>query len=370
MAFDREGIAAALPAYEIGDELGRGAFGVVVSARHRSLHRDVAIKQLPSRLAQDKEVRARFLSEARVLASMNHPHVVPVYDFVEHEDLCLLVMERLTGGTVWERFQQDGISARSACAIALAASAGLHHAHQLGVLHRDVKPDNLLFSSTGVVKVADFGIAKVLGGTKSVATAAGMILGTPAYIAPEQVLASGVGPATDVYATATVLYELLAGELPFPPKKSPMETLHQHVNEDPRPLAARAPRVPRPLTQVVMRALNNDPEDRYPSAKAFGDAVALAAGEAWGPNWLEASGEEVLAGAMPAAPAPAPRPVVRAAPRAAAPRADAERAPALPPRAPAPAPRSRQPRPSLPFIAAAVVAAAIIVAIAIVLSRT
>src|SRR5205807_717915 len=117
-----------------------------------------------------------------------------------------------------------------------------------------------------------------------------------------QVLATGVGPETDVYATATVLYELLAGELPYPPTKTAMDTLHQHVNDDPRPLSSVAPRVPRPLAQVVMRGLNKEPADRYSSAKAMGDAVALAAAEAWGPDWLEASGEEVMAGAVSAPP--------------------------------------------------------------------
>jgi serine/threonine protein kinase len=187
-----------------------------------------------------------------------------------------------------------------------------------------------------------------------------MILGTPAYIAPEQVLATSVGPETDVYATATVLYELLAGELPYPPTKTAMDTLRQHVNDDPRPLSALAPRVPRQLAQVVMRGLNKDAADRYPSAKALGDAVALAAADAWGADWLETSGEEVLAGAMPA---PPPRPPTRPAPRAPAP---PPRPPAGPARPVAPA-RGR--RPVLPLAVAGVVLVAVVAAVAALLTR-
>src|SRR5688500_19261606 len=108
-SIDRDQIAEALPRYEVGEELGRGAWGVVVAARHRDLERDVAIKQLPPAFGADPAVRARFRAEARLLASLNHPHIVQIHDFVEHETLCLLVMERLDGGTVWDRFGQEGL---------------------------------------------------------------------------------------------------------------------------------------------------------------------------------------------------------------------------------------------------------------------
>ncbi len=186
MALEREQVAQALPSYEIGEELGRGAWGVVISARHQALGRYVAVKQLPRAFAADAAVRARFVTEARLLASLDHPHVVPVFDFVEKDGLCLLVMELLPGGTVWNRFSGQGFSPPAACATVLAASAGLQAAHEKNVLHRDVKPENLMFSSDGVLKVTDFGIAKVVGGDSTLATRAGEVLGTPAYIAPEQ----------------------------------------------------------------------------------------------------------------------------------------------------------------------------------------
>src|SRR5918998_2886192 len=164
MAIEQQLIADALPAYDIGDVIGQGGCGVVGAARHRQLHRRVAIKQLPRAVAADVAVRKRFTAEARVLASLDHPHVVPVYDFVEREDLCLLVMEQLPGGTVRERATTTGFPATGAVAVCLACAAGLNAAHVRGVLHRDVKPENMLFAASGTVKVTDFGIAKVLGG--------------------------------------------------------------------------------------------------------------------------------------------------------------------------------------------------------------
>ncbi len=206
---DASALASVLPAYEIGGELGRGGFGIVVAGRHRQLGRQVAIKELPPQLAADAGVRARFVTEARVLASLDHPHIVPVYDYVEQDGLCLLVMESLPGGTVWEAFQQNGYTPHTACAVVMVSCAGLHYAHEHGVLHRDVKPENLLFTQSGQLKVADFGIAKVVGGKDALATTAGEILGTPAYMAPEQAEGKDLGPASDIYAAGVMLYELL-----------------------------------------------------------------------------------------------------------------------------------------------------------------
>ena len=154
----------ALPRYELGEELGRGAWGVVVAARHRDLDRDVAIKQLPRAFGADPDVRARFRREAQLLAALAHPHVVQIHDFVEHEGLCLLVMERLDGGTLTSRFAEQGMRREESVAATLAACEALQRAHDRGVLHRDVKPDNLMFTGDGTLKVTDFGIAKVLGG--------------------------------------------------------------------------------------------------------------------------------------------------------------------------------------------------------------
>jgi len=279
-------VVAALPSYEIGSELGRGACGVVLAGRHRQLGRLVAIKQLPSAFGTDTAVRARFIAEARVLATLDHPHVVAIYDFVDYEGLCLLVMERLTGGTVWSRFHAGGFTPDVSCAILLAVCAGLHHAHQHGVLHRDVKPENLMFSGEGTLKVTDLGIAKVIGGSSTLATRRGEVLGTPAYIAPEQALGYELTPATDVYAAGTLLYELLSGKLPFPADSDPASVLYRHVHETPPPLLEVAHAVPADLAAVVDRAVSKSPSDRYQSAEEFGVVVADCAAHTWGRGWL------------------------------------------------------------------------------------
>jgi non-specific serine/threonine protein kinase len=293
MAPDQEAVAAALPLYEVEGELGHGAWGIVLAGRHRQLHRDVAIKQLPRDFGADPAVRSRFIAEARLLASLEHPHIVPLYDFVEHDGLCLLVMERLTGGTLWSRARAGNLTSQDSCALVLATLSALHYAHQRGVLHRDIKPENLMFSSKGDLKVTDFGIAKVVGGAATVATRAGDVLGTPAYMAPEQAMGEELSPATDIYAVGTVLYELLSGNLPFPEDSNPVVMLYRHVHDEPKPLLDIAPHVPFKLAEVTQRALVRDPADRYHDAEAFAVALAQAAVQTWGPGWLPASGMTV-----------------------------------------------------------------------------
>jgi len=289
MTFDRELLSNALPAYDIGEELGSGGMGVVVSGQHRQLGRRVAIKQLPVAFAGDPEVRRRFISEARVLASLDHPHVVPVYDFVEREGICLLVMEYLPGGTLRSQVTAaGGFTAPRAVAVSLACLSGLSAAHRRGVLHRDVKPENMLFSASEVLKVADFGIAKVLGSPGTVLTRRGDVIGTPAYIAPEQARGGDLSPATDVYAVATMLYELLAGVLPFADVEEDMALLFKHAYEQPVPLPEVAPGVPDPVAAAVMRGLATEPADRFATAESFGTALAEAGTQAWGPGWMPA----------------------------------------------------------------------------------
>ena len=282
---DARTLQAVLPGYEIGLELGRGAFGVVVAGRHRQLGREVAIKRLAPQLVGNDAVRKRFLAEAQILAALDHPHVVPVFDYVEDGDVCALVMERLGGGTVWRRFVDRGFDQRTACVIALVACSGLHAAHLRGVLHRDMKPENMLFGTDRVLKVADFGIARMLGEDDTLATTRGQLLGTPAYMAPEQASGTDLGPATDVYAAGVMLYELLSGRLPHREEGGPIATVMRHMNEDALPLVAAAPTVPGRLAAVVDRSLARDPRDRFASAEDFGVAVAEVAADWWGSEW-------------------------------------------------------------------------------------
>ncbi|MGI9080094.1 MAG: serine/threonine-protein kinase [Acidimicrobiales bacterium] len=294
MNLDRDQVAAALPGYEVGAELGRGGWGAVLAGRHRQLGRDVAIKQLPPAFANDPAVRARFIAEARMLASLDHPHVVPIYDYVEQDNVCLLVMENLPGGTVWHQFTTVGLTMPAVCAIVMATCAGLQSAHQKGILHRDVKPENLMFSATKTLKVTDFGISKVMNGSETKATRAGEVMGTPAYMAPEQVQNRDLSPATDVYAVGMMLYELLSGRLPFE-ASDPIALLFCQINDEPPPLGELAPAVPPGVASVTMKALRKDPTQRFATAEDLGVAVAEAATAAWGAGWLQQADVPVMA---------------------------------------------------------------------------
>jgi serine/threonine protein kinase len=289
-AGDFAALDALLPEYRIERELGRGAMGVVYLARHRSLDRLVAVKELQGSLAADRATRDRFSVEARVLATLNHPHVVPVYDFIERDDHCVLIMEQLPGGTVWDQFVATGLTMPQATAITLATCSAMQHAHDQQVLHRDIKPENLMFDADGVLKVTDFGIARMVNGTSTKATIAGSVLGTPAYMAPEQAEGNHVGPPADVYATATMYYEMLSGRLPFDRADSLVAMLTQRITSEPLPLRDVAPRVPTQLAEVTMRGLARSTSERFGQAEEFGTRLAEAAVDAWGPGWLDASG--------------------------------------------------------------------------------
>lgn len=287
-------ITAALPDYVVERELGQGGMGVVFLGRHARLGRMVAIKELPPAFAADADVRERFSTEARTLATLSHPHIVPIYDYVERDGLCLIVMEQLPGGTVWDRFTTTGLTPPTACAVALACCAALQHAHTKGVLHLDVKPDNLMFASDAAIKVTDFGISRVLSGDHTLGTLDGQVLGTPAYMSPEQARGSELTPASDVYSAGIMLYELLSGHLPWTGAETATDLLLKRLREDPRPLYEIAPQIPRALADVVMHAIEREPEARYGTAEEFGLAIATACADSWGPDWLDQSGVAII----------------------------------------------------------------------------
>ncbi len=279
--YGRVDVARALPSYVIGKEIGRGAGSIVYAGRHRRLHWDVAVKQLAVDIDDDQ--RRWFDEEAKVLALLEeHPHIVHVRDYL-NEGPCLLVMERLHGGTVLDRMNDGGFSMPQACSVALGACSALSYVHNKNILHRDIKPENLMFTEKGILKVTDFGIAKLMGeaGGGSAPTAR-PYAGTGAYMAPEQVQGQELTFAADVYSLATVLYELLARRLPFSDLAS---IARSRIEEQPHPLLAANPRVPLGLAAVVMQGLATDPADRYPTADAFSDAISTAAADAWGPDW-------------------------------------------------------------------------------------
>ncbi len=294
MSVDSTRIAEAMPDYDVERELGRGGMGVVYLGRHRRLDRGVAIKELPPTFAADPEVRDRFSTEARTLAGLSHPHIVPIFDYVEREGLCLIVMEQLPGGTVWDRFTTTGLTPPTACAVVMACCAALEHAHSKGVLHLDVKPDNLMFDAESAVKVTDFGIARVISGDRTMGTVNGQVLGTPAYMSPEQARGDELSPTSDVYAAGVMLYELLSGQLPWLGAASAGELLAQRLKEDPISLREAGPHVPPLLADVVMQALSRDGTQRYQRAEDLGVAIGEACGDSWGPSWLDHAGVAIV----------------------------------------------------------------------------
>jgi serine/threonine-protein kinase len=256
--------------------------------------RRVALKELHPSLVADPEARRRFGAVARLLSSIDHPHVVRVLEHVDDNGRCALVSELVGGGTLRRRVQA-GVSPEVACALVLAVVSGVERAARAGVLHRDLKPENVLLTSSGIAKVSDFGMAEVVSGPRTLATREGNVLGAPAYMAPELVRSEDPTAASDVYALATILFELLAGRLPYLDDGDGLATMARHAQEPPADLVTVAPGVAASVAGVAMRGLAGDPAARYASADEFGSALADAAAAAWGAGWLRQTGITVTA---------------------------------------------------------------------------
>jgi eukaryotic-like serine/threonine-protein kinase len=263
--------------YHVEDVLGGGGMALVYRARDEELDRPVAIKLLADNLAADEAFRKRFLREARLAAQLAHPNVVQVYDSGEADGRPYIVMEYVEGETLADLLSRQGrLPPAEAVELALQVCSGLEHAHQAGLVHRDIKPQNLLIRGDGTVKIVDFGIARSARGTRLTET--GSVLGTAAYLAPEQAAGEEVTPAADVYAVGVVLYELLAGRTP-----RTAESLTQLIltgQEQPIPaLRELAPDVPEALEDLIMRCLARIPEYRPPSAGTLAASLSATSGE-------------------------------------------------------------------------------------------
>jgi eukaryotic-like serine/threonine-protein kinase len=245
---------------------------VVYRARDRELERDVAVKVLAEHLASNKEFRRRFLREARIAAKLSHPNVVSVYDGGETDGLPYIVMEYVQGVTLADELARHGrFSSEEATGFAVQVCAGLEHAHDTGLVHRDVKPQNLLLRADGVLKIADFGIARVVEGTQ--VTEAGTVLGTAVYLSPEQASGEQVSPAADIYSLGAVTYELLAGQPPFSFENLPELVLKKRAGRV-SSLRELVPEVPGGLDELVLRCLSPEPSARPPSAGSLAQELA------------------------------------------------------------------------------------------------
>jgi serine/threonine protein kinase len=253
--------------------LGRGGMATVELAHDTELDRPVAIKRLADNLAANEEYKRRFLREARLAARLSNPNIVAVYDAGAENGVPFIVMEYVEGETLGDLLQRRGrLDPAEAVALALQACSGLETAHQAGLVHRDIKPQNLLIAPEGTLKIADFGIARSLDGTQL--TQAGTVLGTAGYLAPEQAAGEPVTAVADIYALGAVLYELLTGRPPYE-ADSLAELFVKQTEGSITPLRELAPAAPARLEDAVMRALARVPEYRYESAAAL--AAELAA---------------------------------------------------------------------------------------------
>ncbi|HMI21873.1 MAG TPA: serine/threonine-protein kinase [Gaiellaceae bacterium] len=253
--------------------LGHGGMATVELAHDTELDRPVAIKRLAENLAANEEYKQRFLREARLAARLSHPNIVAVYDAGAEHGVPYIVMEYVEGETVSDLLRRRGrLEPAEAVAQALQACSGLETAHEAGLVHRDIKPQNLLITPDGTLKIADFGIARSLDGTKL--TQAGTVLGTAAYLAPEQAAGEQVTATADIYALGAVLYELLTGRPPYE-ADSLAELFAKQTEGSITPLRELAPVAPARLEDAVMHALARAPEYRPESAAAF--AAELAA---------------------------------------------------------------------------------------------
>ncbi|HXD81966.1 MAG TPA: serine/threonine-protein kinase [Candidatus Acidoferrum sp.] len=259
--------------YEVQDFIGQGAMGLVYRAYHVQLQRTGAVKVLQG-IAPDPDSTARFRHEAQAIAQMRHPNIVNVYDFGEHDGVPYMIIEFVPGGSLANKLSNGPLDTATALKYLRGIAAGLDHAHGLGIVHRDVKPANVLLEKDDTPVLADFGLAKLLQGS-SLKSMTGVTTGTPAYMAPEQVTGSMVGPAADRYALATIAYEMLTGVIPFD-GEGLMELLYAHVHREPSPPSARNHALGPRVDAVIMRGLAKDPAARWESCSAMVDALAAA----------------------------------------------------------------------------------------------
>src|SRR5579859_161184 len=269
--------------YQIEALLGSGGMGRVYRARHIHLDRLAALKVMHDNLASDPGFEARFRQEAKAIAALQHPNIVEVYDFGKQGDRCYLVLELLTDGSLRALLQGmagagqawpllDGLD------LVRQAAEGLAYAHDQGMVHRDIKPDNMLLKRPGgaaasrlILKITDFGLARLAAG--SVMTATGATMGTPAYMSPEQCQGLALDGRSDIYALGVVLYELATGYLPFA-VKTMSEAVYKHVNTPPAPPRQLRPDLPVPLEDIILRCLAKQPAARFASAADLAQALA------------------------------------------------------------------------------------------------
>ncbi|HEY7311587.1 MAG TPA: protein kinase [Gemmataceae bacterium] len=270
-----------VPGYEILEEVGRGGMGVVYKARQIALNRLVALKMIPAGQHAGPQELARFRTEAEVVAQLQHPNIVQIYDVGLHEGCPYFSMEFIEGHTLDQHCAGRPQPPDRSAGLVETLARVVHYAHQRGIVHRDLKPSNILLTADGAPRIGDFGLAKRLE-DDSGPTRSGVILGTPEYMAPEQAAGRSkiIGPAADIYALGAILYTLLVGRPPFRGETA-LDTVRYVQNEDAVPIRSLQPGVPRDLEVICLKCLHKEPRKRYPTAEVLaGDLERFGRGEA------------------------------------------------------------------------------------------
>jgi hypothetical protein len=311
--------------YRIIEQLGQGGMATVYKAFHAALDRYVAIKALHPAFGEDPNFEARFQREARLVARLEHPHIVPIYDYAEHQGRPYLVMKYIEGDTLKARLARGPLSTAEVTNVVESVGSALAYAHKQGILHRDIKPSNVLLGTDGNLWLADFGLARIAQAAESTLSS-DMIMGTPQYISPEQAMGEKkLDEGTDIYSFGVMLYELVVGQVPFN-ADTPFSIIHDHIYSPlPMPRAIN-PRVPEPVERVLLKALAKQRADRYTDVnalvQAFKDAWVEAGVPMRGtaitmrPAALKAAASAAPAAATVAAAAPPPAVATSVAPAA------------------------------------------------------
>src|SRR6267142_4054269 len=274
--------------YRIKGELGRGGMGAVYLAEQPGLGREVAIKELIQAAAADPVALKRFLQEAQVMARTSHPNLVQVHDIELMGDANYIVLEFIRGKSLRDLLNQGPIPLPQVFAIMHGVLQALDYAHKRAIVHRDMKPENVLLSEDGMVKVADFGIARLTddSGVGGTATKTGTTVGTPQYMSPEQVASSKVDGRSDLYSAGIMFYELVAGQPPFTASDAdgPFTLMAKHVQAPPKPPSVFQPGLNPELEHVILKSLSKRPEDRFQTGQEFDDAMSRVADQMC-PGW-------------------------------------------------------------------------------------
>jgi len=263
--------------YRIIEEIGRGGMGIVYKAEDIKLKRTVALKFLPHQWISDADSRERFIHEAQAASALDHPNICTIYEIEETEDgRMYIAMAFYEGESLREKIKREPLKSEEAVAIAIQVARGMAKAHQKGIVHRDIKPANILITNDGIAKIVDFGLAKLAGQVKL--TREGTTIGTVAYMSPEQARGEVIDQRTDIWSLGVVLYEILAGKLPF--KGDYEQTLiHSILKTEPEPITKFRKDLPSGISQIIAKALAKNPAARYQTMEELAeDLNAVAEG--------------------------------------------------------------------------------------------